>query len=288
MLVSAATDASLDHHAVWEALQARGLVARPVRKEESASFLKKRSKKLFLLGAADLSTGTSPGERPTRPDQKKFFAYFFRKRRAFFLASPRADLACLSCDLISPAREGEACPRCGAALHRRKPASLNRAWALLIAAAVLYIPANTFPVLTLIEFGRGNPSTILGGVQQLVAAHLWSLAILVFVASITVPVLKILGLTVMLLSVHGRMASHLRDRTLLYRVVDLIGRWSMIDVFMISILTGLVRLGFLADVRPGIGAMAFASVVILTMLAAFSFDPRLMWDVANRNAPPAT
>jgi len=193
------------------------------------------------------------------------------------------EVSCLTCALVTAAQEGDGCPRCGAALHRRKPESQRRAWALLIAAAVLYIPANTFPVLTLISIGRGQPSTILGGVVQLVGAHLWFLAALVFVASITVPVLKILGLAIMLLSVHWRSARRLRDRTVLYRVVELVGRWSMIDVFMISILTGLVRLGFIANVQPGGGALAFAGVVILTMLAADCFDPRLMWDAARRN-----
>jgi paraquat-inducible protein A len=192
-------------------------------------------------------------------------------------------ISCLSCGLMHPARDGDDCPRCGARLHRRKPDSQRRAWAFLIAATIMYIPANVFPVLTVISLGRGQPSTILGGVVELAAAKLWVLAILVFVASITVPVLKILGLVVMLLSVPRRMGSRLRDRTVLYRVVELIGRWSMIDVFMISILTGLVRLGFIADVRPGFGAVAFASVVVLTMLSAGCFDPRLMWDAARRN-----
>jgi paraquat-inducible protein A len=192
-------------------------------------------------------------------------------------------ISCLTCALVTSAEEGEGCPRCGAPLRRRKSNSQTRAWALLIAAAVLYVPANTYPVLTLISIGRGQPSTILGGVVQLVQAHLWFLAALVFVASITVPVLKILGLAIMLLSVRWRSAKRLRDRTVLYRIVELVGRWSMIDVFMISILTGLVRLGFIANVQPGGGAVAFAGVVILTMLAAGSFDPRLMWDAARRN-----
>ena len=237
MIVTAAIDATIDHDAVWEALQRRGLVADPAR----------------------LDFPTSP----------------FRNRSS--------RIACLSCGLVSEAQEGEGCPRCAARLHRRKPDSQRRSWALLAAAAVMYIPANMFPVLTLISLGRGRPNTILGGVLELINSHLWALAILVFVASITVPVLKILGLTIMLLSINRRSAVRLRDRTLLYRVVEFIGRWSMIDVFMISILTGLVHLGFIADVQPGMGALAFASVVILTMLAADCFDPRLMWDAARRN-----
>jgi paraquat-inducible protein A len=232
MFVMAATDASLDADAVWEALEHRRLVANP------GGLTRQRAGK---------------------------------------------QLSCLSCGWVTAANDGDGCPRCGVAMHRRKPQSQRRTWALLIAAIVLYIPANYFPVLTLISIGQGQPSTIIGGVEQLAAAHLWILAILVFVASITVPVLKILGLVIMLLSVHGRIAYRLRDRTVLYRLVELVGRWSMIDVFMISILTGLVRLGFIANVRPGGGAVAFASVVILTMLAAGTFDPRLMWDAAHHN-----
>ena len=196
---------------------------------------------------------------------------------------PARPLACHGCGLVSDADRNDHCPRCHDRLHPRKPDSLARSWALLVAAALMYIPANILPVLTLISLGRGAPSTIIGGVRQLVAAHLWVLAVLVFAASITVPLLKIFGLALMLLSVHRRARRKLRDRTLLYRIVESIGRWSMIDVFMISILTGLVHLGLIADVRPGLGALAFASVVVLTMLAAATFDPRLMWDAAGRN-----
>jgi paraquat-inducible protein A len=121
----------------------------------------------------------------------------------------------------------------------------------------------------------------LGGVRQLIEAQMWPLALLVFFASITVPVLKIAGLTLMLVTTQRRSAWRLRERTRLYRIVDFIGRWSMIDVFMISILTALVRLGVIASVYPGPGVLAFCAVVILTMLAAACFDPRLMWDAAE-------
>ena len=198
-------------------------------------------------------------------------------------------LSCNNCALVCDAGEPN-CPRCGANVHARKRHSRGRCWALMVAAAILYIPANAYPVLTLIRLGRGEPSTIVGGVGQLADAGMWPLAILVFVASICVPVFKIVSLTVMLTSVHRRSASYLQTRTVLYRIVDIIGRWSMIDVFMISILTALVRLGFVAQVFPGIGVIAFCSVVILTMLAAACFDPRLMWDAAaeRATAPAAT
>ena len=193
-------------------------------------------------------------------------------------------IGCPCCGLVRQCTDGEHCPRCGATVHRRRVNSLSRTTALLVGSAILYVPANLYPILTLVTLGRGAPSTILSGVQQLLAGGMWPLALLVFVASITVPLLKILGLGFMLISVRRNMKTHLRDRTLLYRIVESVGRWSMIDVFMISILVGLVHLGFFANVQPGVGAMAFAGVVVLTMLSAMTFDPRRMWDAAGRNA----
>jgi paraquat-inducible protein A len=132
-----------------------------------------------------------------------------------------------------------------------------------------------------ISLGKGTPDTILSGVEELAHAGMWPLALLVFFASVTVPMLKLIGLIVMLVATGMGSRRRLRDRTVLYRIVEFVGRWSMIDVFMISILVGLVQLGNLATIEPGIGAVSFASVVILTMLAAESFDPRLMWDAAE-------
>lgn len=175
------------------------------------------------------------------------------------------------------------CPRCGAPVHRRKPNSLSRSWALGLAAVILYIPANLYPVMTVISFGRGSPSTILGGVQELFAHGMWPLALIVFFASVTVPVLKLIGLFSLLISVQRRSRWRLRDRTVLYRIVEAVGRWSMIDIFMLSILVALVRLGAIATVEPGVGAVSFAAVVVLTMFAAMSFDPRLLWDAGGAN-----
>jgi paraquat-inducible protein A len=194
--------------------------------------------------------------------------------------APRSLLACGTCGLVS--HRPRRCPRCGATLHRRKPDSIARTWALLAAAAILYVPANLLPVMTVTQFGSGVPNTILSGVMELAAEGMWPLAAVVFVASITVPLLKIGGLTIMLLSIQRRARRRLRERTRLYRIVVAIGRWSMVDVFMVSILTGMVRLGVLASVSPGPGAVAFCAVVILTMVAAATFDPRLMWDAARR------
>jgi len=188
---------------------------------------------------------------------------------------------CDSCGLVS--RATRACPRCGARARPRKPDSIARTWALLLAAAILYVPANLLPVMSVTSLGLSESDTILSGVVALADAGMWPLAALVFFASISVPVLKLAGLTWLLLATRRRSAAGLQRRTRVYRVVDSVGRWSMIDVFMISILTALVRMGFLASVSPGPGAVSFCAVVILTILAANSFDPRLMWDAAGRN-----
>jgi paraquat-inducible protein A len=194
-------------------------------------------------------------------------------------------LLCESCGLVAPVGGGHGpCPRCGAARHARKPESVARTWALVVSALILYVPANVFPVMTVVSFGKGEPDTILSGVKALYLAGMWPLALLVFFASITVPVLKITGLSLLLATTQRRSQWRLRDRTVIYRIVEFIGRWSMIDIFMISILAGLVRLGSIATIEPGIGAISFAGVVIITMFAAETFDPRLMWDAAGENA----
>ena len=195
-------------------------------------------------------------------------------------------IGCHVCHQVSRASEGSrgVCPRCATPLHRRKPNAIARCWALVITSALLYIPANFYPVLTLTRLGSGAPSTILGGVEELLAADQWPLALLVFSASIMVPMLKLTGLAVLLISVQRRWTTHLRDRTTVFRIVNTIGRWSMIDIFMVSLLVALVQFGKLSSVTPGLGAIAFGAVVILTMLAAECFDPRLIWDAAGENA----
>ncbi len=170
------------------------------------------------------------------------------------------------------------CLRCGAALHRRKPQSVQRTWALVIGAAVLYIPANIYPVMTIIQFGRGHPDTIMSGIIGLFETGEVPIALLVLFASILVPALKLFGLSFLLISVQKRWSWRPRDRTLLYRLIELVGRWSMLDVFMLATLIALVKIGSLATIDPGIGALSFASVVVLTILASQSFDPRLIWD----------
>ena len=196
-------------------------------------------------------------------------------------------MGCDTCRLVTRGRDGALCPRCGFALRHRKPNSLTRTWALVLASLILYIPANTFPFLTVIRFGSGQPSTILQGVRELMAIGEWPLALLVFFASISVPVLKLVGLILLLTTTMAGLRTRRRDRTVLYRVLDAVGRWSMIDVFMESILVALVQFGAVVTIIPGPGAIAFAAVVILTMFAARTFDPRLIWDRAGLSPAPA-
>lgn len=190
-------------------------------------------------------------------------------------------VGCETCGFVSaPSPHDTHCPRCGSALHARRPNSIQRTWALIIAAAILYIPANYYPVLSIVQLGAGQPSTILGGVEELVRARQYPLAALVFFASIAVPMLKLVGLSTMLVATQAGRAGWLRDRTRLYHIVRFIGRWSMIDIFMESLLGALVAFGAVITIQPGMGALAFCAVVILTMFAAETFEPRLMWDTA--------
>jgi paraquat-inducible protein A len=191
-------------------------------------------------------------------------------------------VGCETCGLVSvPRSDDPRCPRCERILHERRPNSVARTWALIIAAAILYIPANYYPVLSVVQLGAGQPSTILGGVEELITARQYPLAVLVFFASVLVPLLKLVGLSVMLITIQTRRVAWLRDRTRLYHIVRFIGRWSMIDIFMESLLGALVAFGSVITIQPGAGALAFCAVVILTMFAAETFDPRLMWDAAE-------
>jgi paraquat-inducible protein A len=198
---------------------------------------------------------------------------------------PTQAVGCETCTLVVvPDGHRLDCPRCGSALHSRKPESLHRTWALVIGAAVCYVPANVYPVLTVMQFGAGAPSTILGGVRELIQSRMYPLAALVFFASIAVPMLKMVGLSAMLVSVQTGHTRWLRDRTRLYYIIRWIGRWSMIDIFMEALLGALVQFGGVVTIEPGIGAVAFCAVVILTIFAAETFDPRIMWDAAERPA----
>ena len=184
----------------------------------------------------------------------------------------------LLCRLAGPAVHGAGCSRCGAELHLRKPRSLERTWALVIAATVCYVPANVLPVMTVTSFGQVESDTILSGVIHFLTHGMWPLALIVFIASIFVPVLKLAILIFLLISVQRGSSWRPVERTRLYRITAAIGRWSMVDIFAITILVALVRLGNLATIDAGAGAVFFGAVVVITMLAAESFDPRLIWD----------
>jgi paraquat-inducible protein A len=174
-----------------------------------------------------------------------------------------------------------ACPRCGSALHARKPDSVARTWAFLIASVILYIPANTLTVMrTDSLFGRED-HTILGGVVELWDGGSWDLAVIVFVASIVVPILKMLALALLAISVQRRSDWRRHERARLYRMLEAVGHWSMLDVFVVALLIGLVRFHSIAEVLPGPGIAAFGAVVVLTMLSSMSLDPRLIWDTDN-------
>jgi len=190
-------------------------------------------------------------------------------------------MSCRTCgQLVRQAvpRRELCCPRCHAALHARKPASLQRCWAFLLAAVICYIPANLLPMMQTSTLFGTQQDTILSGVVYLWNVGSWSLALVVFVASIVVPLLKIIGLLVLLLSIHFHWRWAPLQRTRLYRLLDVVGPWSMLDIYVLGMLTALVNFRSLATVVAGPAALAFALVVVLTMLAVIAFDPRLIWD----------
>lgn len=192
-------------------------------------------------------------------------------------------LACHLCHQVSATPESGNCPRCDSTIHYRKRESVSRTWALMIAAAIFYIPANIFPVMQITSFGKNTPYTIAGGMLELNAHGLWPLAIVVFIASIAIPFLKIVALVHLLVTTREGSQEQLHTRTKIYRIIHFIGRWSMVDIFMISILVALMRFGQFAQIEAKEGAIFFAAVVILTIIAVDSFDIRLMWDNAKQN-----
>ncbi len=193
---------------------------------------------------------------------------------------------CHSCAKLSrlephDKQERNHCPRCDAPLYFRKPHSLQQSWAYTLAATLLLLPANFLPILTVVSFGQGDPDTIMSGVVKLWIADLQFVAAVVFIASIAVPVVKLVIIIILMLVVQLHLPLSKQQCTLLYRFIHFIGRWSMLDLFMISILVTLVHMGNIANVESGPAALAFAAVVVLTLLAANSFDPRLLWDLDN-------
>jgi paraquat-inducible protein A len=197
--------------------------------------------------------------------------------------------ACHVCNLVSRRQrtpEPAHCPRCGASLHFRKPGSVSRCWALLISAYILYIPANLLTIMETSSLFSYRKDTIVSGVVELWRTGSWAIAVIVFVASVTIPLLKLISLTLLLVSVQRRSRWHPRQRTRLYRLVELVGRWSMLDIYVVTLLAALVQLGSMATVKAGPAALAFGAVVVLTMLASMQFDPRLIWDPLQKESTP--
>ncbi|HEX2831293.1 MAG TPA: paraquat-inducible protein A [Burkholderiales bacterium] len=195
-------------------------------------------------------------------------------------------MACHTCGKLArpaPGAHEGWCPRCGASMHFRKPNSITRTWALLIASVILYIPANVLPVMESSSILGSQTDTIMSGVVYLWVSGSWPLAIVVFVASVVVPLAKIIALAFLNTSVQMRSTWQPVQRTRLYRVVELVGRWSMLDIYVIALLVALVQLKAVATINAGPAALAFAAVVVLTMVAAMSFDPRLIWDPLENN-----
>jgi paraquat-inducible protein A len=253
MLTMAATDSTVDVDLIW-------------RKRRVSRFVRRADGKRMVVSTVDASEMELP------PAHRM--------------------VGCMTCGLVLACGHDLPqedvlghCPRCNETLRRRKPQAVLRCMLLVVCAVILYVPANLFPVMTIIKINRGGGHTILNGVRELYEAHMLPLALLVFFASITVPVLKIGGLSIMALGAWRKSKVRLVDRSRLFRMIDFIGRWSMIDVFMISILVALVRFGGLASITAEPGMFAFAAVVVLTIFAADCFDPRVMWDAAGLNGP---
>jgi len=186
-------------------------------------------------------------------------------------------IGCEYCRKLN-SNEDSRCRCCNATLHSRIEQSLNRSWALTIASLLLLIPANILPIMTIKSFGHGQPDTIISGIISLFQHGLYPIGAIVFLASIMVPVLKILGLIILLLSTQGKINMGYGERTKIFRWVEFFGKWSMLDVFVVSFLVALVNIGDIARVEAGLGVTAFCATVIMTMFAANSFDSRLIWD----------
>ncbi|MBA4361567.1 MULTISPECIES: paraquat-inducible protein A [Pseudomonas] len=181
----------------------------------------------------------------------------------------------LACDMTG---EPHQCERCGAPLHRRKTNSLTRTWAYLLTSLVFYVPANLLPVMNTKMVGNGADSTIMGGVLDFWQHGAWDIALIIFIASIAVPGVKFVALMLLLITVHRNSLWARKERSTLYRFVELIGYWSMLDVIVVALVASLVKFQALADIEPRPGILFFGLVVVFTMLSAMSFDPRLIWD----------
>jgi paraquat-inducible protein A len=201
---------------------------------------------------------------------------------ALTTAASRGMASCHVCYKLAPTTVHK-CPRCGAAMHLRKSDSIQRTLALLVTACLLYIPANLYPIMYTDQLGSTEASTIMGGVILLIELGSAPIAAVIFIFSVMVPSGKLMAMFYLVWTVKRRSALDPRQRSIMYRITEFIGKWSMVDVFVVSILVALVHLGGLLVIRPGIAAASFAGVVIVTMIAAESFDSRLIWDNMEDN-----
>ncbi|HSL92818.1 MAG TPA: paraquat-inducible protein A [Candidatus Limnocylindrales bacterium] len=195
-------------------------------------------------------------------------------------------VACRTCGLLQrmeelrPGTAAECC-RCGSTLRERKVDSLGRTAAFSLAALIFYVPANLYPILRMEFYGAYSESTVWDGCVKLFRDGQWVVAVIVFLASILIPLFKLLGLFFLVVTAHFASARRLQERTWIYRTIEVIGPWAMLDVFLLSVLVALVKLDPIVTVRPGPGLLAFTSVVVLTILASASFDPTLIWEEAD-------
>ena len=196
---------------------------------------------------------------------------------SFPRAASRGLAGCHTCGKVSPVDLGD-CPRCGSHLHLRKPESIQRTLAFMLAAAALYIPAILLPMMTIVELGDVSQPTIVRGMITFWRSGAYPIAIVIFTASILIPLLKIVALSWLCLAASGKLHPSPGMLGKIYWFTELLGRWSMVDIFVVGILVAVVQLGNYMSITVGPGALAFAGVVVLTMFAAMSFDPRLLWD----------
>jgi len=201
-------------------------------------------------------------------------------------AAPDTLVLCHSCHKLLPAGAAgpsghNRCPRCGHSLQPRKKNSIARTWALLLTACLLTLPANLLPIMEVDSFGVPDRSTIMDGILYFFREGSYGIGLVIFIASILVPLFKIIGLGIILLSIHFRWHSWLRHKAIMFRYIEFVGRWSMLDVFVITLLCALAQFGFLSSINAAPAAFYFTGVVLSTMFAALSFDPRLLWDAAS-------
>jgi paraquat-inducible protein A len=195
------------------------------------------------------------------------------------LASELNLVLCHACGKVCDASVAiHHCDRCGAPVHARKPDSLTRTWAYLIAALVFYVPANLLPVMNTTMLGKGDDSTIMSGVIEFWSHGAWDIALIIFIASIAVPATKFVALGLLLVTVQRGSNWAQKERSTLYRFVELIGYWSMLDVLVVALVAALVKFQALGDIEPRAGILFFGLVVVFTMLSAMSFDPRMIWE----------